>query len=164
MGQYIEVADLVDEVEVDGSVPVVFPLLVADQRIALQIDNLQISDIAQGHDIFFLPDEIVSEIDDFKVLASSLNSARADILNAVITCMDLPDIGKFVDEGGDIFKVVVVDVEQFELEMACAELAADILYGIYVVFGDVEHFDVAVDHRFNTSVQKRAVLYFYSFD
>ena len=48
--------------------------------------------------------------------------------------------------------------------MASAELGAYILYGIDVVVGDVEHFDMAVDHRFYASVQEGAVLDFYPFD
>ena len=44
--------------------------------------------------------------------------------------------------------------------MTCAELGADILYGVDVVVGDIEHFDVAMEHRFYASVQERAVLDF----
>ena len=39
-------ADLIDEIEIDSSIPIVFPFLVTNQRIALQINDLQISNIA----------------------------------------------------------------------------------------------------------------------
>ena len=48
--------------------------------------------------------------------------------------------------------------------MTCTELGADILYGVDVVVGDVEHFDMAMEHRFYASVQERAVLDLDPFD
>ena len=54
----------------------------------------------------------MGEIDNFQIFASSLINARTNALNIVIAGMDLFEVDKFIDDGGDIFDIVVVDVEQ----------------------------------------------------